>query len=130
MRFAIFAMFVMTGACLHALPSSAQEAPGVGSACKADKDKFCAGISAGGGKLRECFKQHASELSAECTGAIRAVRQARRNLGAACKTDAEKFCSAAEKAPGALTKCLDSHAAELDQTCAAALKARQAAKKG
>jgi hypothetical protein len=127
MRFAIFAMFVMTGACLHALPLSAQ---GVGSACKADQEKFCAGITAGGGKLRECFKQHASELSVECTAAIRTVRQARRNLGAACKADAEKFCSTVEKVPGAVAKCLNSHAAELEQACAAALKARQEAKKG
>ncbi len=97
MRFAIFAAFVMTAASLNALPSSAQEMGAVGAACKADKEKFCADMKPGDGKLRECFKQHASELSADCSKAIEAAREARRNLREACKADTEKFCATVEK---------------------------------
>ncbi len=35
-------------------------------ACKPDVEKFCAGVEAGGGRLRDCLKQHESELSDAC----------------------------------------------------------------
>ncbi len=126
MRFAIIAAFVMTAASLNAFPSSAQEM----AACKADKEKFCADMKPGDGKMRECFKQHASELSADCTKAIEAAREARRGVREACKADTEKFCGTVEKTPGAVGKCLESHAAELQEACGAALKSRADAKKG
>jgi hypothetical protein len=38
-------------------------------ACKPDAEKFCAGVSAGGGRVMQCLKQHESELSEACKAA-------------------------------------------------------------
>jgi Cysteine rich repeat len=38
-------------------------------ACQPDVDKFCAGVAAGGGRIRDCLNQHESELSDACKAA-------------------------------------------------------------
>lgn len=35
-------------------------------ACQPDVEKFCAGVTPGGGVVMQCLKQHASELSDAC----------------------------------------------------------------
>jgi hypothetical protein len=35
-------------------------------ACQPDVEKFCANVQAGGGTIRQCLHQHASELSDAC----------------------------------------------------------------
>jgi hypothetical protein len=35
-------------------------------ACQPDVEKFCAGIAPGAGAIRQCLRQHASELSDAC----------------------------------------------------------------
>jgi len=75
------------------------------------------------------MKEHAAELSPECTAAVDAGKQARKTIQANCKADITKFCADAAKVPGATGKCLESHASELEQACADALKARPGAKK-
>ncbi len=40
------------------------------SACTAEREKFCAGIEAGGGRVAECINGHRSELSGTCRAAL------------------------------------------------------------
>jgi hypothetical protein len=39
-------------------------------ACKADYDKFCAGIAPGGGKIIACLEAKRDQLSASCKTAL------------------------------------------------------------
>ena len=39
-------------------------------ACKADYDKFCAGIAPGGGKIIACLNDKRDQLSATCKAAL------------------------------------------------------------
>jgi len=39
-------------------------------ACKADYDKFCAGIAPGSGKIVACLKSKSDQLSAACKAAL------------------------------------------------------------
>ena len=39
-------------------------------ACKADYDKFCAGIAPGGGKIIACLNAKRDQLSATCKAAL------------------------------------------------------------
>lgn len=39
-------------------------------ACKADYDKFCAGTAPGGGRILQCLKTHAADLSPACRDVI------------------------------------------------------------
>ncbi|MGA9547451.1 MAG: cysteine rich repeat-containing protein, partial [Rhodomicrobium sp.] len=55
----------------------AQDMPNPGKPCKSDREKFCPGLKPGDGKLGPCMKEHAAELSPECTAAAEAGKQAR-----------------------------------------------------
>jgi hypothetical protein len=44
--------------------TAAQQA--VLDACKTDIAKFCAGVMPGGGRIKDCMKQHQQELSQPC----------------------------------------------------------------
>ena len=39
--------------------------------CKADREKFCKNVEAGGGRVARCMKEHKDELSKECKDAAR-----------------------------------------------------------
>ncbi len=108
---------------------NAQEIQGLGGACKADREKFCPGVKPGDGKFGSCMKEHAGELSPQCSEALQAAKEARDKIKSACKADAGKFCADVSKGHGQVIKCLEGHASELEQPCADALKSRPAAKK-
>ncbi len=105
----------------------AQDMPSPGKPCKADREKFCPGLKPGDGKLGPCMKQHAAELSPECTAAAEAGKQAAKAIRANCKADIAKFCADTPK--GRVGKCLESHESELEPACGDAVKSRPGAKK-
>ncbi len=65
--------------------------------CKADRDKFCAGMKAGDGKLGECLKQHEAELSPECA-AERKEKSCGRMCGLIARTMPGNFAPMSRKA--------------------------------
>ena len=107
----------------------AQDMPNPGKPCKSDREKFCPGLKPCDGKLGPCMKEHAAELSPECTAAAEAGKQARKAIRANCKADIAKFCADTPKERGAIGKCLESHASELEPACGDAVKSRPGAKK-
>ena len=128
MKLAIYATVI--AALAVASPTlKAQDMPGPGKACKSDREKFCPGLKPGDGKLGPCMKEHAAELSPECTAAAEAGKQARKAIRANCKADVAKFCADTPKERGAIGKCLESHASELEPACGDAVKSRPGAKK-
>jgi hypothetical protein len=51
------------------LAAQAQDAPAppnARQACKADYQKFCSGVSRGGGRIADCLNAHKSDLSTAC----------------------------------------------------------------
>jgi hypothetical protein len=126
MNLALKAAVLAALAALICAPARAQD---VGTACKADREKFCAGLPLGEGKFRECMDSRAADLSAECKGAREAAKLAWKAVEAACKDDTAKFCPDAGPERRAQAKCLESHASELQPGCAAAWKARPGANK-
>jgi hypothetical protein len=59
-------------------PTPAAPPPGgeVRGACKADIEKLCPGTQPGGGRIRECMKQHEADLSDACKQALAKARPA------------------------------------------------------
>lgn len=43
------------------------------SNCRTEIDRFCQGVTPGGGALTACLRQHQSELSAQCADALRTL---------------------------------------------------------
>jgi hypothetical protein len=53
------------------VPSAAVAEPGpMQSACRSDLRTLCAGVQPGGGRIRDCMKEHRSQLSSACKIAI------------------------------------------------------------
>ena len=70
-------MTITVAALLFATLAQAQSAA-VKEACKADVEKFCPGITPGGGRLMECMKPHRKEVSDECKAARKADHDAKK----------------------------------------------------
>ena len=50
----------------------------VRQACQADIAQFCPNVKPGGGRIRDCLKAHATNLSDVCKAAIKEAREHRR----------------------------------------------------
>lgn len=59
-------------------PGGGQGGRGAMKACRADRETYCAGVEKGGGRIMQCMKQHAAELSPGCREALQAMRGARK----------------------------------------------------
>lgn len=101
--------------------------------CKADREKFCKDVKAGGGAIVKCLKGHEAELSAACKTSfeekkakIEAKREERKTehkaSREACKSDMEKFCKDVKPGDGKKMDCLKSHEAELSEGCKVGFK--------
>jgi hypothetical protein len=90
-------------------------------ACKADMEKFCAGVKPGHGAIRDCLKQHAADLSPACKDHIAKVKEhakeMRQELKAACKADLDQFCKDITPGEGREFACLHAHNDKLSQGC-------------
>jgi hypothetical protein len=74
------------------------------------------------------MKQHEAELSPTCQAARENAQEFRKNVWMNCTADAEKFCPDNVEGGWEVVKCLESHASELGQSCANALRSRPGAK--
>lgn len=52
-------------------------------ACVADTKQFCSNVKAGDGRLAQCMRDHAADLSAPCKTALQAAEAARANTAPA-----------------------------------------------
>ena len=59
------------------------KAAGVMEACKADKEKLCAGVEAGEGRVMKCLREHKKEVSEGCRSALKDAKEERREKRAA-----------------------------------------------
>jgi hypothetical protein len=87
-----------------------------GKACKADVVKFCQGVEKG--KVGDCIKQHADDLSDECRAALEKGKVYSKLRRYNCRADVEKFC----KGQGDSGECLKRHKKELSDVCKASRK--------
>ena len=118
------------------------EAP-KGRPCQADIQKLCKDIKVGGGRVRDCLKSHASELSPGCKqmmdsnqgifaqdGAGGGARQRRaQGVLEACKADLDKHCKGIQPGGGRLRACLEKHSSELSDACKKSVSALPPEKK-
>ncbi|MBI3548254.1 MAG: hypothetical protein HY078_04285 [Elusimicrobia bacterium] len=110
---------VLAACVLGAIPASGEmDKGGPFEACRADMERLCKGVEAGGGRISECMKSHKEELSAGCKGAIE-KKMAAAGGEDACRADAEKFCKDIKPGEGRIIKCLGEHREELSAGCKA-----------
>src|SRR5262249_5797406 len=75
----------LTPACKERRDQMKAAAHEVHEACADDVEKLCGGIQPGGGRIRDCLKQHADQVSPTCKEKIAAVRAQHHGKGGAGK---------------------------------------------
>jgi hypothetical protein len=106
--------------------ASADAAPSaLAKTCAKDVKQYCGDVKPGGGAVKDCVKQHFSDLSTDCQIAI--VKAAA--VGRACKGDAKKLCADVKPGKGKIAECLQSHAADVSDGCKDAMAKAEAGSK-
>jgi hypothetical protein len=85
--------------------------------CKADAEKFCAGVQPGQGRIVQCLAQHEADLSPECKQKRDSFREQMEEVREACEGDVKKFCSGVQPGGGRIARCLQQHRNELSDAC-------------
>ena len=111
---------LLTALVVPAMPASAAPTDGP---CAADAQKLCPGIKVGGGRLKNCLKEHQADLSDACKARIQKALAEHKDAHHACAADVEKFCQGVAPGGARVAKCLKQHSAELSPACQAAFAA-------
>lgn len=99
--------------------------------CREDMQRLCKDVGPAG--LRDCMRQHASELSPACKARMAEVKERVQQHAAAlkqaCQGDVEKYCSKTQPGKLRIAQCLHEHEAELSPGCTAAMAEHPARKR-
>lgn len=96
--------------------------------CRADVARLCAGVVPGEGRLRDCIRAHAKELSPGCSARLQAAeRMAEAGRldprgAVACRDDVQRLCKGIPSGGGRWLRCLQDHAADVSDTCRAMIR--------
>jgi hypothetical protein len=85
--------------------------------CLLDIDRLCHGVQPGGGRIRQCLKKHAAELSPACKQNLNTFIEHVQEIKASCEGDADKFCSGVIPGRGAVARCLRGRLPDLSPAC-------------
>lgn len=96
-------------------------------ACRADVERLCP--EAEGCARKQCLKDHADALSADCSADLAARAERRAAVKAACADDVSRLCGEVESGRAA-RQCLRSHRDQLSIPCADAIQAMRQGREG
>lgn len=105
---AVAVVFLMT----LAAAAAARQNP-----CAEDEAKLCKGVHAGEGRIAQCLKQQAQELSPACREFAVEVKEKIHDFASACKEDTTRLCQGVKPGGGRLLQCLKQHETELSAAC-------------
>ncbi len=88
-----------------------------GRPCADDAAKLCKGVQQGEGRVAQCLKEHANELSPACKKNIMKVKEKIRDVAEACKEDVAKVCKDTKPGGGRILRCLKQHEGDLSPAC-------------
>jgi hypothetical protein len=89
--------------------------------CLGDVKRLCANVPPTGSFVQGCLEAHSDALSAGCRKHVGQVTRDGETLGAACRSDIDRYCSGLPIAAGAQDSCLVQHRETLSSKCRDAL---------
>ncbi len=91
-------------------------------ACRADVERLCAGIPAGGGRIAACLKANAAQVSPPCKAELASVQRKVKEVGEACADDVRSYCTDVTPGQGRVLKCLAQNQGSLTPQCQAVVQ--------
>jgi hypothetical protein len=85
--------------------------------CADDMNKFCSGVTTGGGKLFECYEQQKKNMSAQCVAWAENLKRTGGELRGACAKEIDSRCSSQRSDSMELLDCLQSNYIDLSPKC-------------
>ena len=85
--------------------------------CAEDTARLCKGVQQGEGRILQCIKEHANELSPACKQNIAAAKEKVQDFTQACKDDMQTRCKGIKPGGGRILQCLKQHEVELSPGC-------------
>jgi hypothetical protein len=90
--------------------------------CKLSLRSLCGNVEPGGGRIKECMREHWNELPTDCHLFIsEKLRQGRSdhisNRRLACREDARALCAEVKPGGGRIIRCLRTHTDQLQNEC-------------
>ncbi|MBK9293410.1 MAG: hypothetical protein IPM57_03045 [Oligoflexia bacterium] len=93
--------------------------------CKADAEKFCKDVKPGGGKMRDCLREHKDELSSECKARHSMMKEKFKNFREACKEDIKTHCGDVKPGKRKIIQCLKEKESSLSAECKEAVQRKK-----
>jgi Cysteine rich repeat len=98
--------------------------------CQADRQRFCANIQPGQGRIAQCLNQNKAQLSAPCRQKLEQrmnrMRARAQQVRQSCRADVQQFCAGVSRGQGRVYQCLKQNEAQLSAACKAALQPQPA----
>ena len=91
--------------------------------CRADVERLCAGIPAGGGRIAACLKANAGDVTPACKAHLASVRRKIQEVGEASGDDV--YCADVEPGGGRIVQCLADNRATLSPQCQEVVRSAQ-----
>jgi hypothetical protein len=85
--------------------------------CADDMNKFCSGVSTGGGKLFDCYEQQKQNMSAQCVSWAENLKRTGGELRDACAKEIAARCSSQRSDSMELLDCLQGNYIDLSPKC-------------
>lgn len=99
--------------------------PGFANPCAQDVQQFCSDVPKGEGRIMNCLKEHAADLSAECQQSMdngkAKIQAGIKSFQESCSEDMKNFCAEVEPGQGRVLACLKEHADQVSPQCQAVI---------
>jgi hypothetical protein len=94
--------------------------------CRADVERLCSDVPAGGGGRARCLREHSDQVSPECRAQLEPAQRERNRerlseARAECKDDVAKLCPNVQPGGGAILRCLRANSEKLSAGCREAM---------
>ncbi len=97
--------------------------------CAEDREKLCAGIEKGEGRIAKCMKENEASLGEACKSHRAKMKEARKDLKEACQEDAETYCADVGPGKGRIMKCMRDNKEKLSAACSSEIEEKKEMRK-
>ncbi|MEW6038769.1 MAG: cysteine rich repeat-containing protein [Pseudomonadota bacterium] len=95
--------------------------------CSDEIARYCKNLGIGGGRIRNCLKEHQARLSPACRSGLESSLARHREIQAACGADVERLCRDVRPGKGRVAGCLREHHRQVSPACKDTLAAARKA---